>query len=186
MRNSLPRLTVAMRDAFGTTTAEGIRKAGVNAEEFLAKIVTQFEKLPQASQTLESAQENAATAMSRLKAALVPDSAVKSGIETWTSVLETLTDAINGVKDAASSSGGIIGNSMDNLDNAELIKRAAKYGIDTKSVMSGYSTDSNSQSRMSLAAYNEAKQLADLEAKRKKDEEIAKLMGSINFSKTRS
>lgn len=181
MRNSLPRLTVAMRDAFGTTTAEGIRKAGVNAEEFLAKIVTQFEKLPKATQTLESAQENAATAMSRLKAALVPDAAVKSGIETWTSVLETLTDAINGVKDAASSSGGIIGNSMDNLDNAELIKRASKYGIDAKSIMSGYSTDSNSQSRVSLAAYNEAKQLADLEAKRKKDEEIAKLMGSINL-----
>ena len=172
MRNSLPRLTVAMRDAFGTTTAEGIRKAGVNAEEFLAKIVTQFEKLPKATQTLESAQENAATAMSRLKAALVPDSAVKSGIETWTSLLEGLTEAINDVKAVAPSEGkSIIGNAMDNLDNAELIKRASKYGISTKSVMEGYFSDSNSQSGSSFAAYNQSLVKA---AETKKDQPLDK------------
>jgi len=98
MRNSMPRLTVAMREAFGTTTAEGIRNAGVNAEQFLAGIVAQFEKLPKASQTLESAQENAATAMSKLKAELVPDAAVKAGIENWTSLLEKLTEAAKAVK----------------------------------------------------------------------------------------
>ncbi|MBL0320263.1 MAG: tape measure protein [Alphaproteobacteria bacterium] len=95
MRNSLPRLTVAMRDAFGTTTAEGIRKAGVNAEQFLDRIVTQFEKLPKASQTLESATENAETAWSRLKASLVDTDKVKGSIEVWTSFLETLTDVVN-------------------------------------------------------------------------------------------
>lgn len=91
MRNSMPRLTVAMREAFGTTTAEGIRNAGVNAEQFLAGIVTQFEKLPKASQTLESAQENAATAMSKLKASLVPDKEVKAAIQGFTSVVEAVT-----------------------------------------------------------------------------------------------
>ena len=91
MRNSMPRLTVAMREAFGTTTAEGIRNAGVNAEQFLAGIVTQFEKLPKASQTLESAQENAATAMSKLKASFVPDKEVKAVIQGFTSVVEAIT-----------------------------------------------------------------------------------------------
>lgn len=91
MRNSMPRLTVAMREAFGVTTAEGIRKAGVNAEDFLAGIITQFEKLPKASQTLESAQENAATAISKLKASLVPDKEVKAAIQGFTSVVESIT-----------------------------------------------------------------------------------------------
>lgn len=91
MRNSMPRLTVAMREAFGATTAEGIRKAGVNAEDFLAGIVAQFEKLPKASQTLESAQENAATAMSKLKASLVPDKEVKAAIQGFTAVVEAVT-----------------------------------------------------------------------------------------------
>lgn len=91
MRNSMPRLTVAMREAFGVTTAEGIRKAGVNAEDFIAGIITQFEKLPKASQTLESAQENAATAMSKLKASLVPDKEVKAAIQGFTSVVESIT-----------------------------------------------------------------------------------------------
>ena len=94
MRNSMPRLTVAMREAFGTTTAEGIRKAGYNAEEFLNGIVTQFEKLPKASQTLESAIENATTAWSRLKATLVNTDFVKTSLEGWTGLLENMTAAL--------------------------------------------------------------------------------------------
>ena len=91
MRNSLPRLTVAMREAFGTTTAEGIRNAGVNAEQFLAGIVAQFEKLPTATQTLESELENAATAMSKFKAAFVNTQAVKDWLRVATHVIEKLT-----------------------------------------------------------------------------------------------
>lgn len=96
MRNSLPRLTVAMRDAFGTTTAEGIRKAGVNAEQFLDKIVTQFEKLPAASQTLESTLENAATAQSRFKASLIGTDYVKEKLAGWTGLLESMTKIVEG------------------------------------------------------------------------------------------
>lgn len=96
MRNSLPRLTVAMRDAFGTTTAEGIRKAGVNAEQFLDKIVAQFEKLPAASQTLESTLENAATAQSRFKASLVNTDYVKEKLAGWTGLLESMTKIVEG------------------------------------------------------------------------------------------
>lgn len=91
MRNSLPRLTTAMREAFGTTTAEGIRNSGVNAEQFLAGIVAQFEKLPTASQTLESELENAATAMSKFKAAFVDTEAVKNWLGVATKIIEKLT-----------------------------------------------------------------------------------------------
>jgi len=96
MRNSMPRLTAAMREAFGTTTAEGIRKLGVNSEQFLDKIVSQFEKLPQASQTLESAFENAATASSRFKASLANTDYVKDQLTGWTSLLESMTRVVEG------------------------------------------------------------------------------------------
>ena len=143
MRNSMPRLTTVMREAFGTTTAEGIRNAGINAEQFLDKIVERFEKLPQATQTLESAQENAATAMSRLKAALVPDAAVKSGIESWTALLEGLTEKVTVLTHPVATTSSIWEEFKNTLAKADGISQsdlatakvgAAKYGTETTEV----------------------------------------------------
>lgn len=171
MRNSLPRLTVAMREAFGTTTAEGIRKAGYNAEEFLAGIVAQFEKLPKASQTLESATENAATAWSRFKASLVPDAAVKSSIELWTGFLDKMTAGVNTL-----TSGNLGTTLKDQIvsqavkNNPAMAKAVAKardeYGFSAEDIGGMYTGKSTSfnQSGASFAAYQQSLVAAKKEA----------------------
>jgi tape measure domain-containing protein len=92
MRNSMPRLTVLMRDAFGATTAAGIREAGINAEQFVAGIVREMEKLPTATQTLQSRLENVSTAWSRLRASFVDTDAFGRTVEALTEVLEKITE----------------------------------------------------------------------------------------------
>lgn len=92
MRNSMPRLTVLMQQAFGATTAAGIREAGINAEGFVAGIVREMEKLPTATQTLESRIENAGTAWSRFKASLVDTDTAGMFVDLWTGALDTITE----------------------------------------------------------------------------------------------
>lgn len=96
MKNSMPELASLMEKAFGTTTAEGIRKLGLNARQFTDGILKEMEKLPKAQQTLTSEIENTATAWSRLKAAMVDTDLVKSKLKSLTGVLESLRTAIAG------------------------------------------------------------------------------------------
>lgn len=209
MRNSLPRLTVAMRDAFGTTTAEGIRKAGVNAEEFLSKIVTQFEKLPKASQTLESATENATTAISRFKASLVPDQSVKEGLEIFTSVTERITNLNNKLTETAGNSfwakwtalstptgmaillgkagvEGLAENSLrqgaKNAAGKAVATAKDKYSFSADDIGNMYRPENTSftQGGGSLAAYNEDL-LRKAQEKAKLEKEIANSTKEINL-----
>lgn len=92
MRNSMPRLTVLMKDAFGASTAAGIREAGINAEQFVAGIVREMEKLPTATQTLQSRIENAGTAWSRFRASFIDTDAFGKATDALTDILEKLTE----------------------------------------------------------------------------------------------
>lgn len=96
MKNSMPELASLMQKAFGTTTAEGIRKLGLNAKQFTEGILAEMEKLPKAQQTLTSEIENTGVAWSRLKAAFVDTDYVKSKLQSLTKTLEALRTAIAG------------------------------------------------------------------------------------------
>lgn len=96
MKNSMPELASLMQKAFGTTTAEGIRKLGLNAKDFTDGILAEMEKLPKAQQTLTSEIENTGVAWGRLKAAMVDTDFVKSKLQSLTKVFEALRTAIAG------------------------------------------------------------------------------------------
>lgn len=91
MQEHMPRLTSLMRDAFGETTAEGIRKAGINAKQFVEGLLEQMDKLPRATQTLQSSIENTSVAYSRFKSAFVDTDTTKNWLDGWTSVFERMT-----------------------------------------------------------------------------------------------
>lgn len=95
MKEAMPELTNLMQKAFGTTTAEGIRKLGVNSNAFLQGILVEMEKLPKAQQTLTSEIENSEVALSRLKAAFVDTNFTKKVLADWTSMLEGMTKVLN-------------------------------------------------------------------------------------------
>lgn len=92
MKEAMPRLATVMQDTFGTTSAEGIRKMGLNAEEFLNGILVGMEKLPTATRTLQSEIENAETAWSMFKASFADTDFWKGTLRGVTSVLETMTE----------------------------------------------------------------------------------------------
>lgn len=98
MKNSMPELASLMEKAFGTTTAAGIRKLGLNARQFTDGLLTEMEKLPKAQQTLTSEIENTATAWSRLKAAMVDTDWAKRFLSDMTSMFEHATNLMTGNK----------------------------------------------------------------------------------------
>ena len=95
MKEAMPELASLMQKAFGETTAEGIRKSGVNAKQFVETMLTEMEKLPKAQQTLTSEIENTQVAWSRLKAAFVDTEWTKKFLSDITKMLEGATSLIN-------------------------------------------------------------------------------------------
>lgn len=91
MKESMPRLATIMQETFGTTSAEGIRKLGVTAQEFVDTMLVGMEKLPKASQTLTSEIENMETAWSMFKASFADTDFWKGAISHMTDLLELVT-----------------------------------------------------------------------------------------------
>jgi tape measure domain-containing protein len=60
-----PAVGTALRQAFGTINAEDIEKLGLTSEQFLDKLLSQMEKLPQATGGLANAWENLKDTMFR-------------------------------------------------------------------------------------------------------------------------
>jgi tape measure domain-containing protein len=58
IRNYVPQISAAMKDAFGTANAEEIAKMGVSGEEFVNKIVKQLGKLPMMTSGIKNELEN--------------------------------------------------------------------------------------------------------------------------------
>lgn len=54
----LPQMRVAMQNAFGTTDTDALAKKGIDSQKFINGIVTELEKLPQASGGITAAFEN--------------------------------------------------------------------------------------------------------------------------------
>lgn len=63
LKENMPALTRVLNDAFGTSTAEGLRELGVTGEEFVAKITEQMSKLPRVSGGISNSIVNAFAAM---------------------------------------------------------------------------------------------------------------------------
>ena len=96
MKEAMPELATLMQKAFGETTAEGIRKQGVNAKQFVETMLTEMDKLPKAQQTLQSEIENTQVAWSRLKAAFVDTDWTKQFLSNITRAFEAARIAIRG------------------------------------------------------------------------------------------
>jgi tape measure domain-containing protein len=58
IRNYVPQISAAMREAFGTANAEEIAKMGVSGEEFVNRIVKQLGKLPLMTSGVKNELEN--------------------------------------------------------------------------------------------------------------------------------
>jgi len=97
MKESMPELAKIMQATFGTTTAKGIRDAGISAEEFVTRLTAAMAGMPRAKETLTTAIENTTTAWLMLKASLVDTDAVKSSLQTLTSLMEGLAGALKTV-----------------------------------------------------------------------------------------
>lgn len=54
----VPQIRIAIKEAFGTADTEVLQKAGIGAEEFVAKVVAQLEKLKQVTNGPKNALEN--------------------------------------------------------------------------------------------------------------------------------
>lgn len=96
MKESMPELAKVMQATFGTTSAEGIRKLGISADEFVNKLTAAFAELSRAQETLNTALENTHTAWSRAKAAFVDTSFTKQVLNSWTDMLEQMTAQLEG------------------------------------------------------------------------------------------
>ena len=72
----LPQIRVAIRDAFGTADTEAIQKLGVTSEQFIEKVIQQFEKLPPVTGGLANSFENlrdrAEQSLAKIGGALAP------------------------------------------------------------------------------------------------------------------
>lgn len=99
MKEAMPELASLMQKAFGETTAEGIRKSGVNAKLFVETMLTGMEKLPKAQQTLTSEIENSQVAWSRLKAAFVDTEWTKKFLQNVTRAFEAARIAMRGTEE---------------------------------------------------------------------------------------
>src|SRR5262249_53047066 len=102
-----------MKNAFGTADTEALQKAGLTSEEFIRRIVKQFEKLPAVTGGAQNAFENFADAV---KSALLPLgqsllSVLLPVVEKATSIIEYLGEAFAslpvGVKAALAAVAGL-------------------------------------------------------------------------------
>ena len=92
MKESMPELAKVMQATFGTTSAEGIRKLGIGADEFVAKLTDSFSELDRAHGTLNTEIENLETAWSRAKASFVDKEFWKEFLSNMTATLEKMTE----------------------------------------------------------------------------------------------
>ncbi|GIU76770.1 MAG: hypothetical protein KatS3mg005_0008 [Bryobacteraceae bacterium] len=72
----LPQIRAAMKAAFGTADAEALQKMGISAQEFVERVVAEFEKLPPVTggvrNSFENIRDEAERAMAEFGAALRP------------------------------------------------------------------------------------------------------------------
>lgn len=58
LNERLPQIRKAMQDAFGTADTEVLKKMGIRSEEFITKIIGEFEKLPPVANSFNNSVEN--------------------------------------------------------------------------------------------------------------------------------
>jgi len=157
---SMPRIRMLMQEAFGTTNLDALRDAGVTAEQFWGKIVEAADKLPPAMNTINNELDNARTAWSQFKAAIVPDNAVQGGLGAWTGLLQkatagitaathpvkTLTDAYKELAATLEKAADIDAASMKSAQKGQ-----TEYGISKFSTLNNQG--SQAQAAQSFAAY---------------------------------
>jgi tape measure domain-containing protein len=70
IKENMPSVVKAMREAFGTTTAEGIRNAGVSADQFIDGITKQLAKNERVQGGIKNAIDNTRSAITQFFAAI--------------------------------------------------------------------------------------------------------------------
>ena len=70
IKDNMPGVVKAMREAFGTTTAEGIRNAGISADQFIDGITKQLAKNERVQGGIKNAIDNTRSAITQFFAAI--------------------------------------------------------------------------------------------------------------------
>lgn len=70
IKENMPSVVKAMREAFGTTTAEGIRDAGISADQFIDGITQQLSKNARVQGGIKNAIDNTRSAITQFFAAI--------------------------------------------------------------------------------------------------------------------
>lgn len=86
----LPQIRVAIRDAFGTADTEAIQKLGITSQQFIEKVIQQFEKLPAVTggigNSFENLRDRAERSLASIGKALVP--AAKAALDALDPLIE--------------------------------------------------------------------------------------------------
>jgi tape measure domain-containing protein len=91
MQESMPNLSMLMKQAFGTSNLENIRNMGVGAKEFIQRITEMAEKMPQATAGINDAMDDLNTSWSRFKAGFVNAEWMKGALSATSDFLSRLT-----------------------------------------------------------------------------------------------
>lgn len=107
----LPQVRVAMQAAFGTANTELLQKMGISAEDFINKLIVEFDKLPKVATSAKGALENL---IDEIDLALAPlgdrmINAVRPELEAFTKALES-----HDYTEAARLAGFTVGKSIKN------------------------------------------------------------------------
>jgi tape measure domain-containing protein len=86
----LPQIRVAIRDAFGTADTEAIQKLGITSQQFIERVIQQFERLPAVtggiSNSFENLRDRAERSLASIGKALVP--AAKAALDALDPLIE--------------------------------------------------------------------------------------------------
>jgi len=101
LRQTLPQIGEAMKKAFGTTSAEGLKSLGITSKEFIATITNEFAKLPSVTGGLKNSLENLSDAgtlaLSHLGASLSKSLNLEALSDSIGAAVKHLVDAFEGL-----------------------------------------------------------------------------------------
>lgn len=93
---SLPMIRTLMQDAFGETTAEGIRKLDISTRDFVDGLIQAMETLPRAQDNLKNTIEKVGTSWSLFKASFVNRDFTMEVLNAWGDMLDEMTALLEG------------------------------------------------------------------------------------------
>jgi len=136
LREALPSFGKAMDAAFGTQSAEQIRKMGISGADAARRIADAFNAMPKASAGLQTAVDNVADTYNQLQVAVgnVMASMLMAFGPTVTSALESTTKLIQQMTTAGTAANGMFKVLIGIGLAAFIIDLSSKFGVFVKAI----------------------------------------------------